>query len=120
MIENLFQASFMVIGVSVLLFAVLVIVIICVIISKVVSNNSKNSGAVKVTVPAVVVEKRTRYSGYRDTVAMAINSVTFELDNGSRVVLNLGERDFGYVVEGDRGLLTFKGRKFYAFERKIG
>ncbi|MBQ9082839.1 MAG: DUF2500 domain-containing protein [Clostridia bacterium] len=43
--------------------------------------------------------------------------VTFELENGDRMELHLPGREYGLLIEGDMGLLTWQGSRFVHFER---
>lgn len=42
--------------------------------------------------------------------------VTFEFITGQRMELKVPRNKFGYIVEGDEGLLQFQGRLFVSFE----
>jgi hypothetical protein len=48
------------------------------------------------------------YSGYY---------VTFELDNGDRMELHLSGQEYGLLIEGDTGVLTYQGSRYVRFER---
>ena len=43
--------------------------------------------------------------------------VTFEVDSGDRMELGVEDAEYGLLVEGDRGRLTFQGTRFLGFER---
>ena len=45
--------------------------------------------------------------------------ITFEVESGDRMELRVPRNEFGLLVEGDRGMLTFQGTRFLGFERKI-
>lgn len=48
-----------------------------------------------------------------------VNSITFELDNGSRVELAIKNSDtFNTMYEGDCGTLKYQGKKFISFNRE--
>ena len=42
---------------------------------------------------------------------------TFQVESGDRMELGIPDRDYGYLVEGDRGSLTFQGTRFLSFNR---
>jgi hypothetical protein len=42
---------------------------------------------------------------------------TFELENGERIELVMNGRQYGLLVEGDEGLLTYQGEWYKDFER---
>ena len=79
----------------------------------------RNDHAPRVSVPATVVAKRVAISRSRNTSAMNMTSyyVTFELDNRERMELYVHGHEYGLLVEGDHGMLTFKGDAFLDFHR---
>lgn len=44
--------------------------------------------------------------------------VTFQVESGDRMELCLSGEEYGMLVEGDRGNLTFQGTRYVGFERK--
>ena len=84
---------------------------------------NKNNKSPRLTVEAKIVEKRTDYRRTRSgTNNMHSHSrtdyyVTFEVESGDRMELEIQSNQFGYLVEGDRGKLTFQGTRFLDFER---
>ena len=42
---------------------------------------------------------------------------TFQFESGARLELEVPHNQFGYLVEGDHGKLTFQGSRFVSFER---
>ncbi|MDR6552533.1 DUF2500 domain-containing protein [Paenibacillus qinlingensis] len=66
-----------------------------------------------------VVAKRIQFSGSNGHIGSNTSYyVTFEFDDLSRMELWIGRQQFGYMVEGDTGNLTFQGTRFKEFERK--
>ena len=43
--------------------------------------------------------------------------VTFEVASGDRMELAMSGREYGLLVEGDRGQLTFQGSRYLSFDR---
>ena len=43
--------------------------------------------------------------------------VTFEVESGDRMELELQGHEYGLLVEGDKGKLTFQGTRYLGFER---
>ncbi|MDB8564027.1 DUF2500 domain-containing protein [Turicibacter sanguinis] len=43
--------------------------------------------------------------------------VTFEFITGQRMELRVSSNQYGYIIEGDEGLLQFQGHLFVSFER---
>lgn len=65
-----------------------------------------------------VVAKRMQLSGGSGKSSSNTSYyVTFEFEDQSRQELWIGRQQFGYMVEGDRGHLTFQGTRFKEFER---
>ena len=45
--------------------------------------------------------------------------VTFQVDSGDRMELQMDGSAFGLLVEGDRGMLTFQGTRYLGFEQGL-
>ena len=95
-------------------------------IIKGISQWNKNNHSPRLTVPATVVAKRTNISQshhHHGTESMAHHStstsyyVTFQVESGDRMELHMAGHEFGMLVEGDRGRLTFQGTRYLGFER---
>lgn len=89
---------------------------------KEISQWRKNNASPRLTVPARVVSKRTNISHHRHGNSHHVSTshsyyATFQVDSGDRMELCLPGREFGLLVEGDQGLLTFQGTRFLGFER---
>jgi len=86
---------------------------------------NKNNHSPKLTVPVTVVAKRTNVSRHHHgtehhhTSTSTTYYVTFEVESGDRMELHLTGSEFGLIVEGDKGLLTFQGTRFLKFERQF-
>lgn len=87
-----------------------------------ISQWSKNEKSPRLTVDARIVAKRTarqrhmsnkHYSGGDYTNYYA----TFQFESGDRMELELKGHEFGMIVEGDNGKLTFQGTRYLGFER---
>lgn len=84
---------------------------------------NKNNKSPRLTVEAKIVEKRTDYRRTRSgTNNMHSHSrtdyyVTFEVESGDRMELELQGQEYGLLVEGDKGKLTFQGTRYLGFER---
>lgn len=86
----------------------------------------KNDRSPRLTVPVTIVAKRTDVSshhhhGMDDGCSHVHYStsyyVTFQVQSGDRLELEVGSDEFGYLVEGDYGNLSFQGTRFLGFER---
>lgn len=42
---------------------------------------------------------------------------TFQVESGDRMELRLAGNEYGLLVEGDKGKLSFQGTRFLGFER---
>ncbi len=82
-----------------------------------ISNNAQPVQAV----PAAVVAKRINTWGSSSAnTGGSVNTsyyVTFEMADGERQELGMGGRDYGLLVEGDRGTLSFQGTRYKGFDR---
>lgn len=106
--------GFSLFGILFALIFVLFIVMFVVIISKSISENRKNDHSPVLTVTATVVTKRTHVWGDHSRTNYY---VTFQVASGDRMELNVPHNQFGYLVEGDQGSLTFQGTRFLGFQR---
>ena len=83
----------------------------------------KNNNSPRLTVPATVVAKRTNLSHYHNgnDAGQYHNSTTyyatFQVESGDRMELQLAGNEYGLLVEGDKGMLSFQGTRFLGFER---
>ncbi len=90
---------------------------------KIIGTWHKNNNSPRLTVPATIVAKRTSHShhhtgnnhvGHHHTHYY----VTFEVESGDRMELSVMGTEFGLLVEGDTGRLTFQGTRYLGFERE--
>ena len=83
---------------------------------------NRNNHSPRLTVPAKVVAKRI-HDTYRrrgtSNIRRTITTyyVTFEVESGDRMELHLEGHEFGLLVEGDSGRLSFQGTRYLGFER---
>ena len=85
---------------------------------------NKDNHSPRLTVEAKVVAKRTnhtRHSGGQHHMAHTSTSyfVTFEVASGDRMELMMVGHEYGLLVEGDWGELTFQGSRYLGFRRKV-
>lgn len=77
-------------------------------------QHRRNERSPRVTAEATVVTRRTHVRGdHAHTTYFA----TFQFETGDRLELEIPYDRFGYLVEGDKGKLTFQGTGFLSFER---
>jgi len=89
----------------------------------------KNNDSPRLTVEAVVVAKRTHVSSHTSPsnhgngVVMdnrhssTTYFVTFEVESGDRLELHVQNYEYGFLIEGDRGKLSFQGTRYLGFNR---
>jgi Protein of unknown function (DUF2500) len=74
-----------------------------------------------VSVQAQVVTKRTRVSGRRSDGYRSRTSTfyycTFEDQQGGRHEFKVAGQEYGQLVEGDLGTLTYQGSRYHGFKR---
>ena len=79
---------------------------------------NKNNHSPRLTVDATVVGRRNhRSGGGQNSMAHTNYYITFQVESGDRMELHVPANEFGYIIEGDRGKLTFQGTRFLGFER---
>lgn len=82
------------------------------------SQWNKNNNSPKLSVPAQVVTKRSHtWGGSGDSSASTSYFVTFQVESGDRMELQLSGKESGMIAEDDVGILTFQGTRFLSFER---
>ena len=74
-----------------------------------ISTWHKNNNSPRLTVPAVVVAKRTDVSYHRHANAGDMS--------GDRMEFHVSGLEYGMLAEGDTGKLTFQGTRYLSFER---
>ena len=87
---------------------------------------NKNNNSPRLIVPAVIVAKRTNVTRHRHGGANGHHHhhttttyyITFEVDSGDRMELRVDGAEYGLLVEGDLGELTFQGTRYLGFERR--
>lgn len=104
---------------------VLVIGIFIVTMIKGISQWNKNNNSPRLTVPATVVAKRTNVSRHHHggadhhhhTTTSTTYYVTFQVESGDRMEFHISGQEYGLLVEGDRGNLSFQGTRYLGFQR---
>ena len=122
-----FGAGFTIFQIMFTLVFVLVIGMFIVIAVKGISQWNTNNHSPRLTVPATIVAKRTNVShhhhhnhggtGMHHTTHSTTYYVTFQVESGDRMELHVAGHEFGMLIEGDRGMLTFQGTRYLGFER---
>ena len=90
-----------------------------------ISQWNKNNHSPKLTVPATIVAKRTNVSQHRSGGANGHHHhhtsttyyVAFQVESGDRMEFYVAGHEYGVLVEGDKGKLSFQGTRYLGFER---
>ena len=120
-----FGMGFDMFGIMFTIVFVLVIGMFIVIAVKGIGQWNKNNHSPRLTVPATVVAKRTnvshhRHGGVNDHHHHHTSTsyyVTFQVESGDRMELHVAGTEYGLLIEGDRGNLTFQGTRYLGFDR---
>ena len=87
----------------------------------------KDDHAPRLTVAATVVSKRSDVTMHHHTgsdmyhqTAHTTYYATFQVESGDRMELWVPAEEYGLLVEGDEGDLTFQGSRFLGFARRWG
>ncbi len=113
-------------GIMFVLIFVLVIGVFIFNIVRGISQWDKNNNSPRLKVPAVIVAKRTDVSVHHhgDSMNSVHNTrsttyyVTFQVESGDRMELQVNGSEYGMLVEGDHGNLSFQGTRYLGFERQ--
>lgn len=100
------------------IFALLFIAFFVFIIIKMLRIWLSNNASPLISASCTAVTKRSEvWGGSGDTSASTSYYVTFQFDDGSRLEFQVMNRDFGLIVEGDRGEILYQGTRFKEFKR---
>lgn len=86
----------------------------------------RNNNSPRLSVDATVVAKRAHVSNHRHnhnghthTSHSTTYYVTFQVASGDRMELHVPATEYGLLVEGDSGVLSFQGTRYLGFERAM-
>lgn len=113
------------------LVTVLFVVVIGIIVVQAVRGVSQwhaNNQSPVLTVEAEMVAKRAHVTRHRHTsgehnefhhtTTSTTYYATFQVDSGDRLEFRVPDMEYGMLVEGDRGSLTFQGTRYHGFSRQ--
>lgn len=95
-------------------------------ISRNAKERRRNDASPRLTVPANVVTKRMQVGSTRHHNATTHTAhthyntkyfATFQFESGDRMEFSLLPEEYGMLVEGDCGRLSFQGTRYLGFER---
>lgn len=127
--EFMFMLVFtLIIGTFVVMFVVMFV--------KGIGEWNRNNQSPRLTVDAVMIAKRTNVSYHHHhhphggaaagchgfhtsshTSSSTSYYLTFEVESGDRMEFSVTGSDYGMLIEGDRGRLSFQGTRYLGFER---
>ena len=120
-----FGTGFGIFGIMFAIVFILVIGTFIVVAVKGIGQWNKNNHSPRLTVPATIVAKRAnvshhRHGGVNDHHHHTSTSyyVTFQVESGDRMELHVAGTEYGLLIEGDSGKLTFQGTRYLGFERQ--
>ena len=90
-----------------------------------ISQWNKNNHSPRLEVEATVVAKREEVTHHQhntgnNTTHLSTSTwyyITFQVKSGDRMELGVNGHEYGMLVEGDFGRLTFQGPRYISFER---
>lgn len=120
-----FGFGFDLFGIMFSLVWVLFLAVFLVAIGRMILQWNKNNHSPRLTVDAIVVSKRANLSRHHHN---GVNDhhhyhnsttyyVTFQVESGDRMELQMAGHEYGLLIEGDKGKLTFQGTRFLNFQR---
>lgn len=124
-----FGFGFTVVPVLITILFLVILAVFVVVFVKSISQWNKNNHSPRLTVDATVVTKRTNVSHssghHNHTTGMHTSGhtdtdyyVTFEVASGDRMEFHVSGEEYGLLVEGDYGELSFQGTRYQGFHRK--
>lgn len=121
-----FGMSFSIFNIMFIIVFVLVIGTFIVIAVKGISQWNKDNHSPRLDVMATVISKRTNVShhhhgGVHDHHHHHTSTtyyVTFQVESGDRMEFLVAGNEYGILIEGDYGKLTFQGTRYLGFERQ--
>ncbi len=104
---------------------ILMVIVFVIMAVKGISTWNMNNQSPRLTVYAVVVAKRTDVSYQHHsnadhtmyTTSSSTYYVTFQVESGDRMEFAVSGNEYGMLVEGDKGSLTFQGTRYLSFQR---
>lgn len=115
---------FSVMGIIFPVFFLLIASVFIITIFKGISQWSSNNKEPVLSVAATLVTKRTNVSRHshnannnHHTSTSTTYYATFEVESGDRIEFTIPGKEYGMLVEGDLGKLTFQGTRYLGFER---
>ena len=104
------------------IFVVLFFILFFAVLAKNIAQFFKNEASPRLTVPAKIVDMQRKTHHHHSNGHhhhTHTYHVTFEVESGDRMELQMPGSKYGLIVEGDEGMLTFQGTRYLGFERGL-
>lgn len=111
---NFFFFLFPIMFIFVFVGVIAIFAIVIATLVKAAKQERSNRNAPVLAVEATVVAKRMHVRGDNSFTRYY---ATFQVPHGGRMELSVPTDEFGYLVEGDNGVLTFQGTQYISFIR---
>ena len=117
-----FSSGFGMFSIFFMIVFVIMLAVIVVVLVTGLKRWNRNNHSPRLTVPATIVSKRMNisHSGAGEIHHHHTHTtyyVTFQVQSGDRMELCVNGSDYGMLVEGDRGELSFQGTRYLGFRR---
>lgn len=121
-----FNTGFGLLSIVVPIFFIVILGLFVVTIIKGIGQWNKNNHSPRLTVPATIVAKRTNVSHHHHnhgnghghhTSTSTSYYITFQVASGDRMEFHVSGSEYGMLIEGDQGNLSFQGTRYLGFER---
>lgn len=109
---------FIAVALIVLVVGIIVVVNVARVFAMAARDASPRASGPSRSAEALVVDKRSQFSG-DDTSTRQQYFVTFQLNDGNRVELEVPATESGILVVGDQGTLDWQGSRYLGFTRQI-
>ena len=122
-----FHQGFGMFNVAGIMFTVIFVLVIGVFITifvKGIGQWNKNNKSPRLTVPATLIAKRTNVSrhhhggDHHHHHTSTSYYATFQVESGDRMEFLISGQEYGLLMEGDRGNLSFQGTRYLGFARQ--
>ena len=104
------------------IFVVLFFILFFAVIAKNIAQWFKNENSPRLTVPAKIVDMRRHTHDHHSNGHHSHTHtyhVTFEVESGDRMELKVSRNEYGMLVVGDSGRVSFQGTRYLGFERGL-
>ena len=104
------------------IFVVLFFILFFAVIAKNIGQWFKNENSPRLNVPAKIVDMRTQTHHHHSNGHHSHTHtyhVTFEVESGDRMELKVSRNEYGMLVVGDSGRVSFQGTRYLGFERGL-